>query len=441
MSLSPQTIRIQHRLGQWNKTGRKHWDLYRWLMDPYFLLDALRLVMRNRGAPGVDGESCEEIRGREWEYVNQLAQSLRARSYRPAPVRRVYIPKKDGSQRPLGIPRIRDRVVQTALVLLFEPIYEQEFLPCSYGFRPGRSAPQCAADAAQAMYRRRHVLEADIEGFFDHVVHRKLKGMLRERIVDRRILDLIGEFLRAGVLEAGKPWQPTREGTPQGGPLSPMLANIYLHYALDQRFETQANARGWTKLYRYCDDFIIVTNQPSRLKSVRRALYAWMREAGLKLKESKTREINMSNYARSRESHFDFLGYRFHLRAFQDNPKRCWIARQPSEKARKALRENLRKKLRPNLNTEQAREVVRRTWIGWGNYFRYGNSNRVLQREKQSLKREVNKYLRTKYRRQRRPVPWRRLHFLRKKVLRGVHPISVISTPLTRSNQALMAFT
>ena len=182
-------------------------------MDPHLLLDALKLVLKNGGSPGIDQEQCEDIRGREWEYVNRLAQRLRERSYHPAAVRRVYIPKKDGKDRPLGIPRIRDRVVQRALVLLMEPIYEQIFLDFSYGFRPGRSAPQCTADAAEAMFTRRYVLEADIEGFFDHVVHRKLKGMLKEQIVDSRILDLIEAFLTSGFIEGKKPWEPTREGT------------------------------------------------------------------------------------------------------------------------------------------------------------------------------------------------------------------------------------
>jgi RNA-directed DNA polymerase len=139
MSLHSQTMRIRHRLEHWTGNKRKHWDLYRWLMDPFVLLDALKLVLRNDGSAGIDGESCRSIRGKEWEYVSQLSQSLRDRSYRPSAVRRVEIPKVSGGKRLLGIPVLRDRVVQRALVLLMEPIYEQRFLPCSYGFRPGRS--------------------------------------------------------------------------------------------------------------------------------------------------------------------------------------------------------------------------------------------------------------------------------------------------------------
>ena len=439
-SLHPQTIRIRHRLAEWSKQGRKHWDIYRWLMDPYVLLDALKLVLRNGGSPGLDHERCESIRGREWEYVSRLAQSLRERSYHPAAVRRVYIPKKDGKERPLGIPRIRDRVVQRALVLLMEPIYERIFLDCSYGFRPGRSAPQCAADAAEAMFTRRYVLEADIEGFFDHVVHRKLKGMLREQIVDPRILDLIGAFLKSGFIEAKKPWEPTQEGTPQGGPLSPLLANIYLHYALDAKFKQKASKQGYTKLYRFCDDFILVAKTQAQLQSARRALYAWMNEAGLKLKESKTREVDMSSHVRSRESHLDFLGYRFHLRAFKDNSKRFWIARQPSEKSRKALRSRVREKLQPTLNREEARESVHLIWRGWSGYFRYGNANRVLYREIKSVYREVWVYLRKKYRHNRMPVRWKKLVPWGKAILRGLRPPPVIPSPI-RQSQASFSLT
>jgi len=437
MSLHPQTIRVRHRLEQWTQTGRKHWDLYRWIMDPYVLLDALKLVLRNQGSHGVDGEKCEDIRGNEWEYISRLAQSLRDRTYRPRPVRRHYIPKRDGKMRPLGIPTLRDRVVHRALVLLMEPIYEQKFLDCSYGFRRGRSAMQCAVDGAQAMYKKRYVLEADIEGFFDNVVHRKLLGMIKEQIVDPRIHDLIGKFLASGYMEMKKPWQPTRGGTPQGGPLSPLLANIYLHYALDIKFQAVARAEGWTKLYRFCDDFIVISESLARLKSARRALYIWMREAGLKLKESKTREIDMSNHKRSRDSHLDFLGYRFHLRAFRDNPKRFWIARQPAEKSRKALRRRLAEQLIPNLTINEAQQRVERIWRGWSNYFRYGNANRVLRREIHSVEKEVVKYLRRKYRHQRRPVRWKRLHPLRKHILHALSIPRVIPEPLIQRQMQL----
>jgi RNA-directed DNA polymerase len=435
-SLCPQTIRIRHRLAEWTKSGRKYWDLYRWLLDPIVLCDATKLVLKNAGAAGIDDVTCESVKGKEWEFSVEISNKLRRGTFRPCAVKRVYIPKKDGKKRPLGIPTLEDRVVQRALVLLLEPIYELVFLPNSYGFRRGRSGVECVAVTAEEVYRHRLVLEADIEGFFDNVSHGKLRGMLKEKIVDPRVLNLIGEFLRAGFLERDKPWQASWQGTPQGGPLSPLLANIYLHYALDIRFQ-ELKLRN-TKLLRFCDDFVIVSQRESELLAVRRFLYSWMREAGLKLKDSKTKMIDMRNHKRSRESHFDFLGFRFHLRAYKDNPKRFWIARQPSQRARLALRENVKKKVFPNHSTGQARKLILETWKGWCGYFRYGNSNRIFYREIKSLHGITRWYLRRKYRQQRRPVPWYQLQPLEKKILQNVKPMSVIPDYLRRQQQRLL---
>lgn len=424
MSLSPQTIRIQHQLTEWTKSGRKHWDLYRWMLDPFVLWDATKLVLVNKGAAGIDEITCEQIKGKEWDYAYALATKLRSGAYRSRAVRRVYIPKSDGRQRPLGIPTLEDRVVQRALVLLLEPIYELEFLPNSFGFRRGQSGVQCLSIAAKEVYHHRWVLEADIEGFFDNVSHRKLLGMLKEKIVDPRILNLIRDFLIAGYMERDKPWHPTWKGTPQGGPLSPMLANIYLHYALDIRF--QRHKLPGEMLIRYADDFIIISERESQINTLKGMLDDWMREAGLKLKEAKTCIVNMSNRRRSHSSHFDFLGFRFHLRAYQDNPKRFWVARQPSEKARLGLRKNLKSKLNIHLSTTQVNKVIREVWYGWCQYFRFGNSNRVFYRECHTLQKLVGKYLRDKYRQGRRPVRWKRLALVRKRALSGIKPVRVI---------------
>ncbi len=429
-SLSPQTLYVQNRLAQWTKSGRKHWDLYRWLLDPLILCEATRLVIENGGSAGLDGMKCEQIKNHEWEYAIKLSRKLRSNTSRPGAVRRVYIPKKDGRKRPLGIPNIEDRVLQRALVLLLEPIYEQIFLSCSYGFRPGKSATECVAQAANDVYSHRHILEADIESFFDRVSHRKLLGMLGKEIVDHRILDLISDILKAGSQEIGKPWQPSPEGTPQGGPLSPLLANIYLHYALDEKFQKLTKQYPGSKLIRYADDFILMSRTKTELLAIRRCLYAWIREAKLSLKESKTRMIDMRNKIRSHQSRFDFLGYKIHLRAYRDNPERFWVARQPSEKARKLIRENLKAKLVPNLSPPQARQLAKSVWSGWSNYFRYGNSNRVFYREVRSVKRAVWRYLRMKYRQQRRPVPWKRLIPLGLWITRGIRPVRVIPDSL-----------
>jgi RNA-directed DNA polymerase len=260
--------------------------------------------------------------------------------------------------------------------------------------------------------------------------------MLKEKIADPRILDLIRGILKAGFQEVDKPWQPSPEGTPQGGPLSPLLANVYLHYTLDVKFQklTKQNA-GESKLLRYADDFVILSRTKAQLIAIRRCLSVWIREAGLSLKESKTRTINMQNRYRSHRSRFVFLGYKIHLRAFRDNPKRFWVARQPSEKARKSLREALKAKLVPNLSPPQTRQLAKAIWTGWSNYFRYGNSNRVFYREVKSVKRAVWRYLRRKYRSQRRPVPWRRLIPLGLWITRGIRPARVIPDSLRQSRR------
>jgi group II intron reverse transcriptase/maturase len=284
------------------------------------------------------------------------------------------------------------------------------------------------------------VLEADIEAFFDHVSHRKLLKMLRDQIVDPRILNLIQWILQAGFQELGKPWHPTPEGTPQGGPLSPLLANIYLHYGLDLKFQQTTKSHSLRcKLVRFADDFIVLSQTKSDLLKMSRHLKRWMSEAKLTLKESKTKTVDMRNKARGHGSHFDFLGFKIHLRAFQDNPKRFWIARQPSEKARKNLRENLKAKLRPNLSPGEAKNMAKSVWTGWSNYFRFGNSNRVFYREMHSVEHIVYRYLRMKYRNQRRPVPWRRLRPLAKWINKSICPPRLI-LDLTKQMRAQSAW-
>lgn len=162
MSLSPQTIRRRHSIRELKRSGRKQWDLYRSLCCPFVLHDALKLVMLNRGSAGVDGRTIRSLRGKESEFIKEILVELQTRTYQPSPVRRVFIPKKDGSRRPLGIPTLKDRVVQRALVLLLEPVYEQKFHDFSYGFRPNRRAVDAAAVVAKQCYERRYVFDADI---------------------------------------------------------------------------------------------------------------------------------------------------------------------------------------------------------------------------------------------------------------------------------------
>ena len=427
MSLSPQTLRIRSRVAQWTEKGRKHWDLYRHLSDPHLLFDAIKLVIVNGGAAGIDGQTIGEVVGREWEMALRLSEAIRSGNYRPVAVRRVYIPKSDGERRPLGIPTISDRIVQRALCLLLEMIYEQKFHEFSYGFRPKRRAVDCAADVAAAVYTHRYVLEADIAKFFDRVSHNLLLKQMGKEIVDPRVLRLTARFLKSGVEEIGKPWEPSQEGTPQGGPLSPMLANIYLHYLLDEKFSQVYESSSRVKMFRFADDFVIVAVNEGELKAAARLLSAWMTEARLTLKKDKTKMVNMSNYARSYHSKFDFLGFKFHLRSYKDNPKRFWIARQPSEKSRTKLRAALRARAQAHLSPQVIKRKIEATWRGWCNYFRYANANRVLYRECDSVKRVTWRYLRRKFRRSGKPVEWSRLTVLADEIMMNIRPIRVIN--------------
>lgn len=420
MSLSPQTIRTRHHIREWSKTGRKHWDLFRHLYSPFLIYDALRLVLKNAGTGGLDGVRVQDIRGQEWVYTNRIVEEIRAGRYKPGAVRRVYIPKLDGSQRPLGIPNIIDRVVQRALMLLLEPIYEMKFHDFSHGFRPGKRAVDAAAIVAKECYRLRHVFDMDIEKFFDNVQHSKLVGMIKQDIVDPRILHLIKQILRSGFQEPVKPWQPSELGTPQGGPLSPLLANIYLHYAIDERFAKVAGDRTDVRLIRYADDLVVLCRHERQRPAIDRLIRGWLSVVGLKVKEAKTNWVDMRDESRSHASKFEFLGFKFHLRSFRDNPRRFWIARQPSERSRKRLHLAVRERLRIGLSLSEAKEKLEQIWYGWCEYFKYSNANRIFQKELRRMKWLYTRYLVRKFRRQKNVVPWADLIRWRYTILRDL---------------------
>ena len=424
--LSPQTLHIQQHLASWTKCGRKHWDLFRHLLSPHLLADATKLVLRNAGSHGIDKVTCDAVKSEGMEFVRKLREKLATKTYRPVAVRRVYIPKRDGKRRPLGIPTVEDRVVQRALALLLGAIYEQIFLPCSYGFRPGRSAVSCVYDLAKKVYSHRYVIDADIEDFFGSVSHQKLLGMLKEQIVDPRVMTLITAIMRAGYFEKNQ-WQPTPQGTPQGGPLSPCLANVYLHYALDLRMR-DLNQDRFT-MFRYADDLVVACKSAQDVRFLVPLMRGWLAERKLHFHKEKSRAVDMSNEARGYKSKFDFLGFKMHLRSFADSKGRYWIARQPSERARKQLHANLKAKLRPNLSHDAARAIVKSVWRGWSEYFRYGNSNGVFYREVHSVSRAILNYLNRKHRRQRRPVSWGRLYPLSRTLIEGIRPLGVITGP------------
>lgn len=287
-------------------------NLYRELNEE-LLGDSWRLI-RKDAALGVDGISAAEYEANLEENIHQLVERLKRKSYRARLVRRQYIPKGEGRMRPLGIPATEDKLLQLAAKRLLEAIYEQDFLSCSYGYRPRVGALE-AVDQLTVKLQfggYHHVVEADIEGFFDNLSHEWLMRMLAERIDDQAILRLIQKWLKAGVLDTdGKVLRP-EGGTPQGGIISPILANVYLHYALDLWFEKafQRSCQGTAFLHRYADDYVCGFGREEDAQRFYRELEERLWKFGLKLAADKTRVIPFSRYRRG-ETSFDFLGFEF----------------------------------------------------------------------------------------------------------------------------------
>jgi RNA-directed DNA polymerase len=287
-------------------------NLYRELNEE-LLLDSWRLL-RKDAALGVDLVSAAEYEANLEENIRQLVERLKRKRYRARLVRRHYIPKGEGKMRPLGIPATEDKLLQLAVKRLLEAIYEQDFLPCSYGYRPRVGALE-AADRLRAKLQfggYHQVVEADIKGFFDNLSHEWLMRMLAERIDDQAILRLIKKWLKAGVLDTdGKVLRP-EGGTPQGGIISPILANVYLHYALDLWFERvfQRNCKGGAFLVRYADDFVCGFGREEEAQRFYSELEERLRKFGLELAADKTRVTPFSRYRRG-ETSFDFLGFEF----------------------------------------------------------------------------------------------------------------------------------
>jgi RNA-directed DNA polymerase len=287
-------------------------NLYRELNEGW-LRDSWRLL-RKDAALGVDRVSAAEYEADLEENIHQLVERLKRKRYRARLVRRHYIPKGEGRMRPLGIPAIEDKLLQLAVKRLLEAIYEQDFLSCSYGYRP-RVGALDAVDQLTVKLQfggYHHVVEADIKGFFDNLSHEWLMQMLAERLDDQAILRLIKKWLKAGVLDTdGKVLRP-EGGTPQGGIISPILANVYLHYALDLWFERvfQRNCRGSAFLVRYADDFVCGFGREEEAQRFYGELEERLRKFGLELAADKTRVIPFSRYRRG-ETSFDFLGFEF----------------------------------------------------------------------------------------------------------------------------------
>jgi RNA-directed DNA polymerase len=402
---------MQAKLHQWagEDPSRRFGDLFNLVYDPDFLAEAWLRVRSNAGSrtPGIDKATVAAIENRigAGAFLEEIRGLLKSGEFRPVPVRQVMIPKASGKLRGLGIPTVTDRVVQAALKLVLEPIFEADFQPCSYGFRPGRRAHDAIAEIQMlATHGYEWVLEADIRACFDQIGHGALMDRVRARITDKRVLALVRAFLKAGVMTTAGEREDTRTGTPQGGILSPLLANIALS-ALDDHFMAQWQAASWQRvrrrkkglgtwrLVRYADDFVVLVNgERAHAEALREEAVAVLAPLGLRLAEEKTRVVHI-------DEGFDFLSITIR-RMRKRGTQKHYVYTAPSRKAIQVIKDKVSARTYRSTRYQRPEVLIQsisRMLTGWASYHRHGVSKAVFSAIDHHAWNRIMRWLRRKH--------------------------------------------
>ncbi len=386
---------LRQKLNQKAKEEQKFkfYALYDKIYRKDVLRSAYNRVRAKKGSAGVDGITFKIIEEEGVDiFLSKIEEELKQKRYNPTPVKRVYIPKSNGEKRPLGIPAIRDRVVQMAVLLIIEPIFEADFKECSYGFRPGKNAHQALEEIRNHIQMGfREIYDADLKGYFDSIPHDKLMLCVEQRIADRLVLSLIRKWLNAPIVEppekkGGRPTvKRSKKGTPQGGVISPLLANLYLHY-FDKIFHGQNGAAVWAnaKLVRYADDFVVLARyQSSRIHEFIESFIEG--RMGLTINRDKTKVINLNN----KSATLDFLGFSFRYDRDLSGRDKKYLNVFPSKKSIARERNRLREMTDKSLcfvPIPSLIEDINRHLSGWKNYYDFGYPRKAF--------REINSFAR-----------------------------------------------